>query len=469
MNQAESGNNANSLICALSGQSPILDPVVTPSGRICSKRLLLTKLVETNGRDPFTDTYLDESKLIELQNPLDTIVTQPRLSGANSFPSLLNTLQAEYDSLILELYDTRKSLEETRRELSMALYQNDAAVRVLARILTERDAARAELSRFSASLPTNTGPNKRKRAEDGNGPFVADNHALESLKPDEDGSKAPNVVEMDMDDSTTKPLQNIPSQEMKIMIQKRDELSVNRKLLIKRAKHDGDKEYATMDTFKSWQCVNKKNLHKTSSKPGILALAGPVVGGSPHTKIVTYGRDKQIIVYSTGKETILKTIPFKSTVSFLDMLEDTTLGNDWIYVCDSEGIITSYTGPNFETTASSSLPLGEKEKVIGMNIHATGRILFVVTNHGRLYLLTLTLDGSKLTVTSNIVVETLNQDEKVEYSCAGLHPDGLLIIAGRTDGKICLWDLQSCTLASSFVVRCLVVWFLYISACHPIS
>jgi len=460
MNQADSGSNANSLICALSGQSPILDPVVTPSGRVCSKRLLLSKLVETNGRDPFTDAYLDESKLVDIHIPFaDASVVPPRLSGANTFPSLLNTLQAEYDALILELYDTRKALEETRRELSMALYQNDAAVRVIARTLTERDTARAELSRFSVSVPTNHGPNKRKRVEEENEPLVG---ALEPNKAEEEEMpKTPNIVEMDMEDAkmssstTTNPPRKIPSPEMQAMIQKREELSSSRKILMKKVKQDGEKDYATMDTFKVWDCLQKKNWHKTSAKPGILALAGPVVNSSPHTKIVTHGRDKQIIVYSTTSETIVKTISFKATIAFLDLFQDPTTGNDWIYVCDSDGVVTSYTGPEFETTATASLSLGENETVVGMVIHPTGRFLFVVTNHGHVFMLSLTVDGSTLHVASKTVDETLNHEDKVEYSCTGLHPDGLLLAVGRTDGKISMWDLQSCTIASSFVVSCL--------------
>eukprot|EP00542_Grammatophora_oceanica_P011783 CAMPEP_0194045120 /NCGR_PEP_ID=MMETSP0009_2-20130614/16493_1 /TAXON_ID=210454 /ORGANISM="Grammatophora oceanica, Strain CCMP 410" /LENGTH=103 /DNA_ID=CAMNT_0038689877 /DNA_START=27 /DNA_END=335 /DNA_ORIENTATION=+ len=60
-------------------------------------------------------------------------------------PNLLHLLQTEYDALILELFDTRQALEQTRKELSQSLYQNDAAVRVIARLAMERDEARQQL------------------------------------------------------------------------------------------------------------------------------------------------------------------------------------------------------------------------------------------------------------------------------------------------------------------------------------
>ena len=125
------------LTCELSGEVIVEDGVVTPSGHVCSRRILLQKFQENGGLDPFTEAPLSENDLIELKT---STRIPPRT--ASSFPSLLKQLQEEYDAVLLELIDTRAALQETRQELSTALYQNDAAIRVIARLAAERDAAR---------------------------------------------------------------------------------------------------------------------------------------------------------------------------------------------------------------------------------------------------------------------------------------------------------------------------------------
>ena len=76
---------------------------------------------------------------------------RPRPPTLTSIPSLLSTLQNEWDALALESFTIRQQLQQTRQELTTALYQNDAAVRVIARLTKERDEARDALSKVTVS------------------------------------------------------------------------------------------------------------------------------------------------------------------------------------------------------------------------------------------------------------------------------------------------------------------------------
>lgn len=70
----------------------------------------------------------------------------PRPVTATSIPGLLKSLQNEWDAQMLESVQLKKHLESSRQELSQALYQHDAACRVIARLVRERDESRAALA-----------------------------------------------------------------------------------------------------------------------------------------------------------------------------------------------------------------------------------------------------------------------------------------------------------------------------------
>lgn len=93
-----------------------------------------------------TGEELSTEDLIEIKS--DRVV-RPRPPTLTSIPSLLNVFQEEWDALALESYSLRQALVQTRQELSSALYQHDAAVRVIARLSKERDEARDALSKVS--------------------------------------------------------------------------------------------------------------------------------------------------------------------------------------------------------------------------------------------------------------------------------------------------------------------------------
>lgn len=103
----------------------------------------------TFGTDPECEEVEDDvvlAKRREADNAslhvTDTKVAAPRPPQFTSIPSLLSSLQNEYDSIIFEMLSLKKQYDSVRQELASALYTNDAANRVIARLMKERDEAR---------------------------------------------------------------------------------------------------------------------------------------------------------------------------------------------------------------------------------------------------------------------------------------------------------------------------------------
>lgn len=130
------------------------EPVVSPkSGNVFEKSLLLS-YIEQNGTDPISGQELSADEVVEIQGQSSHAV-RPKPPVYTSIPSLLSSLQTEWDAMALETFSLKQQLLKTRQELSSALYHHDAAVRVVARLTKERDEARDALSKLSASLGTN--------------------------------------------------------------------------------------------------------------------------------------------------------------------------------------------------------------------------------------------------------------------------------------------------------------------------
>lgn len=116
-------------------------------GNVFEKRLI-EKYIEEHGKDPISGEDLALDDLLPIKTAR---IVRPRPPTLTSIPALLSTFQNEWDALALETFNLREQLTRTREELATALYQHDAAVRVIARLTRERDEARDALSKVTVS------------------------------------------------------------------------------------------------------------------------------------------------------------------------------------------------------------------------------------------------------------------------------------------------------------------------------
>jgi len=116
------------------------------------ERRLIEQYIRENGTDPVNGEDLAVEDLLDLKQ---SRIVRPRPPTQTSIPALLASFQNEWDALILETYQLKQQLAETRQELSTALYYNDSAEKVIARLQKERDEARDALSKVTITSSSN--------------------------------------------------------------------------------------------------------------------------------------------------------------------------------------------------------------------------------------------------------------------------------------------------------------------------
>jgi pre-mRNA-processing factor 19 len=417
-----------SLTCEISGESLASTPeevVVTPSGHICIKRLLLTKLAENGGVDPFEtiqELPLSEDQLVTLAKPSQPQGGQappmaPPRPQATSLPSMLHLMQKEYDALVLELFDTRKALEDTRRELSQALYQNDAAVRVVARLAQERDAAKQELERWNASVG-NAGGNGVKRAE--------------PASQEENAEPEPKRQRLD---PSAEPLSNdVPAYDIQIMSDTWANLNKERKAMLKAAAAVSP----TPEDLAKFAETDKKAWHKTACK-GISCMAQ--TRQNEDSLIATAGKEKQLVVYKEDDEVVLHTFSFGSVATCID------ISRDMIVAGDAKGKVAAFSLGE-DAGPSGELSLGSR--IVGLDILPTHQHVCAATADGRVVIASWIAEEKRLQHISTFSAE---DDKKEDYTCGTMQPDGLLYLVGTKSGRSYVWDFKNNMLAADLKVR----------------
>lgn len=366
------------MFCAISGES-VDEPVVSvKSGHIFEKRMIEKSLHANQGRCPITDQPLELSDLIPLK--INKVV-KPRPTTATSIPAMLSLFQSEWDALMLETYSLKQQLDTVRQELANSLYQHDAACRVIARLLKERDDARSALLNYRPENPT-------KKAKSSSG------------------------EDMQVEASVTLP------KEVKDQIQaKSSELSQGRKNRVISS------TLATPEEISAFQPVSSYNYHKSGINSVDIHPTKPEI-------IVTGGADSAAILFNTNSKKVVSTLedhkgPVRK-VSFHPSNANVLLTSG------EDGFVKAWKSKKEDLSSwGVYYNMQLQGPIVGFGVHPTGDQAIIASAYRSFAI-------HDISQGKNLGTVNLTYDP----SSLEIHPDGLIFGVGTSDSNVKIWDIK---------------------------
>lgn len=351
------------------------------TGHIFERRLIEKHLASSN-TCPITGGELSVDDLITVKS--DRTVA-PRDITATSIPGMLSLFQKEWDAVMLETFTLKKNVQTLRQELSQALYQHDAACRVIARLIKERDQAVAAYQ------------DVQSRAASGTLAAPAAGAAAAAA----DGK-------------------SVPAPALQAMRVKADELKARRKKRSKPA------TLASKEQVAAFQQTSSHTPHQ-ASKPGITCVA---IHGAQQNVVATGGIDKNIKVFDREQKKTTATISGHSKkVSAVAWHPEQNVlfsGSE-----DATVRVWVANGKKYNEKMKFDAHSGA---VTDISVHPTGT--FVASS---------SVDGTwKLhDCTSGSTIVSAEVADKGGLTSLAYHPDGLILCTGSGSGAIALWDMTA--------------------------
>jgi len=368
------------MLCAISGVPP-QEPVVSmKSGHVFEKRLI-EKHLQVTGTCPVTKEELDMPDLIAVKG---SQAIKPRAPDATSLPSMISSFQNEWDSVMLETFTLKQHLEATRQELAHALYQHDAACRVIARLIKERDEARAALGDTQVNVASAL-------------------KQVTSASGDKESAGA-----------------GISSEVVKDMKAHAKTLSKGRKKKIKQLAAD-----VTQVNLKKYSVAKSHPLH-SASKPGVTCLD---ISSKDQNMVVTGGADGSAIVFNRSAGKIVDTLSgHKKKVTSVKF--HPSGNNVFTTSTDNTAIIWGLKNDKY---AVKSVLSQHTNDVVGCSLHPSGD-----------YMVTASADKTWCfwDVATGICNKQVSDDKiTAGYTQVTFHPDGLILGAGTEDSIVRIFDV----------------------------
>ncbi|KAK1150606.1 hypothetical protein AOXY_G33610, partial [Acipenser oxyrinchus oxyrinchus] len=309
---------------------------------------------------------------------------RPKPPSSTSIPAILKSLQDEWDAVMLHSFTLRQQLQTTRQELSHALYQHDAACRVIARLTKEVTLLSLATLKPQAGLAVpQTVPTSQPTAVG----------AGEPMEMGEQVGMTPDIIQKLQDKATV--------------------LTTERK---KRGKTVPEELVRSEDLSKYRQVASHAGIH-SASIPGILALD---LCPSDTSKVLTGGSDKNVVVFDKNAEHIIATL--KGHAKRVTSV---------VYPLPGEPALSS---PSLLSLSLLSL----MQCIIPLShAVAAGYAVFIYI----FFFLSQYWAFSDVQ-TGRILTKVTDETAGCALTCAQFHPDGLIFGTGTLDSQIKIWDLK---------------------------
>ncbi|OVA02324.1 WD40 repeat [Macleaya cordata] len=386
------------MICAISGEVPE-EPVISKKSGLLFEKRLVERHVEDYGKCPVTGEALTMDDLISVKT---NKTVKPRPLQAASIPGLLGMFQIEWDQLMLSHFALEQQLHTARQELSHALYQHDAACRVIARLKNERDEARTLLTQTERHVPMPAST------------AVAANDSTFS-----NGKRAAEDEELGSGGKKIR-----PGISANIITELTD---CNAILSQQRKKRQIPPTLAPVESLEKYTQLSSHPLHKTS-KPGILS-----VDIHPSKDIIaTGGVDTNAIVFDRTSGQIISTLSGHSkrvtSVKFVPQDEFFVTGS-------ADKTVRVWQGSEDGNYNCRHILKDHSAEVQAVTVHATNN-----------YFVTASLDNTWCfyDLSSGLCLTQVGDASGGDgYTSAAFHPDGLILGTGTLEALVRIWDVKS--------------------------
>jgi pre-mRNA-processing factor 19 len=384
------------MLCSITG-AVAKEPVISvKSGHVYEKKLV-AKVIKDTGLCPMTNEPLSMDDLIDIKNGHINVV---KSETATSVPGLLTLLQNEWDAVALELFQVKKTLQETRQELSHALYQHDAATRVIARLIRERDEYRTRM----------------------------EEHAKEPKEPVEEEAPRKKKAKKALDDYVLDKMTNTSK-----------ELSGRRK------KREISPNVATVEDITGFEARGAFPVHATR-KGGILCVEPclrwstkqhpsiTLTGGGDSTVHVVDCDTSSSLVSLKGHTKKVNSVACVGDDTQKRVLSGSADGTVRVWNVDYEGSSECISVLEDAAEIGSTGKKAKSAEVVSVQVHPSGDYFFTACSDGAWSLYDLEKQERLVRV---------GPETPCMLSAAALHPDGLIYCTGIDDVGLKLWEAKS--------------------------